>query len=510
MTQTTQVEEASLKRGKLGTGAVAFMIIAASAPLTVLAGGTPTSYAVSGLLGVPLGFLAFGLIIGLFAVGYGRMSAYIRNSGAFYEYVSQGLGIRQGIAAAILALVSYNLMQIGLYGIFGFSASAAVAAITGFVIPWWVTGGAAWLLVGVLGMSNIDFSAKVLAVLVTIEFIVVFGVSIFGFSSAPEGVSTMPLAPDQFFTTGIGVLLAFTMAAFMGFESGAIYSEEAKDPERTISRATNIAVVVVALFYAVSAWAMAVGIGPSQVIDQAREYGPDLLFVWLGQTSPTISNLVHVLFATSILAALLAFHNAAARYFFALGRSGVLPKVFAKTGQSGAPVVGSGAQSALSLLVVAIFAIAGAGSELGELFPVLTLFTWFTNAAGFGIVFLMLVTSIAVIRWATENHPHFHPFVRLIAPALAAVGLGVVTILIMMNFDIMIGDTGPAALVWVMPGIVLGSGLFGLIWGEYLLRKGRIRSADGELDADSRRDADIPLDVPDEHIGAPKTPVPVP
>lgn len=49
MTQTTQVEEASLKRGKLGTGAVAFMIIAASAPLTVLAGGTPTSYAVSGL-----------------------------------------------------------------------------------------------------------------------------------------------------------------------------------------------------------------------------------------------------------------------------------------------------------------------------------------------------------------------------------------------------------------------------------------------------------------------------
>ncbi len=502
MTQTTHVEETSLKTGKLGTGAVAFMIIAASAPLTVLAGGTPTSYAVSGLLGVPLGFLAFGLIIGLFAIGYGRMSAYIRNSGAFYEYVSRGLGLRQGIAAAILALVSYNLMQIGLYGIFGFSASAAIAAITGVVVPWGVTGGAAWLLVGLLGMSNIDFSAKVLAILVTIEFIVVIGASIFGFATAPEGISTAPLAPDQFLTGGIGVLLAFTMAAFMGFESGAIYSEEAKDPERTVSRATNIAVIVVALFYAVSAWAMAVGIGPSRVIDQAREYGPDLLFVWIGQHSPAIANLVHVLFATSILAALLAFHNAAARYFFALGRSGVLPEVFAKTGKSGAPIVGSGAQSVLSLLVVAIFAIAGLGSELGELFPVLTLFTWFTNAAGFGIVFLMAVTSIAVIRWAKEHHPDFHPFVRLVAPALAAAGLALVTVLILMNFDIMIGDTGPAALVWAMPGVVLGSGLIGLIWGEFLLKRGHIRSVDGELDT-----GDV-VSESNERIGAPKTPPP--
>lgn len=393
-------------------------------------------------------------------------------------------------------------MQIGLYGIFGFSASAAIAAMTGVVIPWWGTGGATWLLVGLLGMSNIDFSAKVLAILVTIEFIVVIGASIFGFATAPEGISTAPLAPDQFLTGGIGVLLAFTMAAFMGFESGAIYSEEAKDPERTISRATNIAVIVVALFYAVSAWAMAVGIGPSQVIDQAREYGPDLLFVWIGQHSPAIANLVHVLFATSILAALLAFHNAAARYFFALGRSGVLPEVFAKTGKSGAPIVGSGAQSVLSLLVVAIFAIAGLGSELGELFPVLTLFTWFTNAAGFGIVFLMAVTSIAVIRWAKEHHPDFHPFVRLVAPALAAAGLAVVTVLILMNFDIMIGDTGPAALVWVMPGVVLGSGLIGLIWGEFLLKRGRIRSVDGELDT-----GDV-VSESDERIGAPKTPTP--
>ncbi|MDK8351122.1 hypothetical protein QP786_04050, partial [Gleimia europaea] len=57
---------------------------------------------------------------------------------------------------------------------------------------------------------------------------------------------------------------------------------------------------------------------------------------------------------------------------------------------------------------------------------------------------------------------------------LAAIGLAVVTALILANFDIMIGDTGPAALVWIMPGVVLGSGLVGLVWGEYLLRKQRV------------------------------------
>ena len=105
-------EKAALKKGRLSTTALVFIIIAASAPLTVLAGGVPTSFAVSGLLGVPLGYLVLGVILVLFAVGYGRMSSRIQNSGAFYAYVSEGLGNRQGIAAAILALVAYNMMQI--------------------------------------------------------------------------------------------------------------------------------------------------------------------------------------------------------------------------------------------------------------------------------------------------------------------------------------------------------------------------------------------------------------
>lgn len=479
----------SLKRGKLSTASLVFMIIAASAPLTVLAGGAPTNYAVAGLLGVPVGYIVLGLLLILFAVGYGRMASKVQNSGAFYVYIARGLGLRQGIAGAILALVSYNLMQIGLYGLFGFSAANAVASLTGLAVPWWVMGAIGWVLVALLGVNNIDFSAKVLGVIVGLEFLVVILFSILALSNAPEGVSADGWEPAQFFTPGIGVLLAFTMAAFMGFESGAIYSEETRDPERTVPRATYIALSVIAIFYAFSAWALQMGVGPANIVGESQTFGPDLVFVWLAEHSQIASDMASLLFVTSLIAALIAFHNAAARYFFSLGRSGVLPGPFGRSGNNGAPIGGSVAQSVLSAVVVAIFALLGRGSELGELFPVMTLFTWFTNAAAFGLTFLVAVTSFAVCVWANRNHPEYHIFVRTIAPLLAGIGMAVVTALILMNFDLMM-DSEDLFMIWIMPAIILGSGVIGLLWGEILIRRGT-----GNLDAISGTGAAAPVEA---------------
>ncbi|MDO5619627.1 APC family permease [Kocuria sp.] len=469
--QTREADTPALARRHLSTTALVFMIIAASAPLTVLAGGVPTNFAVSGLLGVPVTYLVLGVVLVLFAAGYGAMSSHVQNAGAFYAYITEGLGNRQGIAAALLALVSYNMMQIGLYGLFGFALSNALTTWTGLNIPWWAAAGIGWVLVGILGINSVDLSAKVLGVLVALEFVVVIVVSVISIGTAPEGLSTQTLQPDQFLASGIGVLLAFGIAAFMGFESGAIYSEETKDPRRTVARATYIAVGVIALFYAASAWAFAMGIGPSTVIDQSREFGPDLVFVWLAGQSPLLAELANVLFITSLLAALIAFHNAAARYFFALGRSRVLPRYLAGSTTSGAPAAGSLTQSLLALVVVAVFAVAGTGHELGPLFPVVTLFTWLTNAAAFGLVFLLAVTSVAVIAWFTKDHHGYGLWTRMIAPGLAAIALMIVAILILANFDIMIDAEGRSPLVVVMPGIIIGTGVLGLIWGEVIRRR---------------------------------------
>lgn len=457
-------ERTSLQRGQLGTTALVFMIIAASAPLTVLAGGAPTNFAVSGLLGLPLSYLVLGVILILFSVGYAAMSSRIHNAGAFYAYISHGLGPRQGIAAALLALVSYNMLQVGLYGLFGFSLAAAIFTWTSVQLPWWLVGAIGWLLVALMGVRKVDFSARVLGVLVVLEFLVVLVVMGYALFNAPEGLSTVSLRPGDFMAPGVGVLLAFSIAAFMGFESGAIYSEETRDPRRTVARATYIAVAVIAVFYGISTWALAMGVGPGSVIDEARQHGPDLVFMWLSQHSPLLADVAHLLFVTSIFAALLAFHNAAARYFFALGRSRVLPAQLGRLGENGAPVAGSLAQSVVGLVIVVVFALAGSNSELGELFPVITLFTWFSTAAAFGLVFLMAITSVAVLAWFRKNHHGFGVFTRIIAPTVAAVAMVIVAILILINFDIMIGEESPRMMVFIMPGIILGTGVLGALW----------------------------------------------
>jgi amino acid transporter len=118
----------TLSRRTLGVPAITLMIIAASAPLTVVAGGVPTSFAVTESMAVPVGFLLLAVMIVIFAVGFTAMGRFITNSGAFYAYVSQGIGRPLGVGTSFVALVAYNAMQVGIYGLFGFQLSLFIEA----------------------------------------------------------------------------------------------------------------------------------------------------------------------------------------------------------------------------------------------------------------------------------------------------------------------------------------------------------------------------------------------
>ena len=114
--------------------------------------------------------------------------------------------------------------------------------------------------------------------------------------------------------------------------------------------------------------------------------GADRLGAFWGDTAS-------LLFATSLFAALLSFHNAVARYTFALGRERVLPRAFGRVQpRTGAPWISSIVQTVLALSVVSVFALAGAD-------PVLKLFTWLTNMGALGVLLLMCLTSFAVVAY---------------------------------------------------------------------------------------------------------------
>ncbi|WP_356833774.1 APC family permease [Arthrobacter sp. APC 3897] len=462
-----------LGKRRLGVPALVFMIIAASAPLTVVAGGVTSNYAVTGLTGIPLSFIVLGAVLLLFTVGYSAMSRQIHNAGAFYAYIARGLGKPAGVGAAWVALMAYNAMQIGIYGMFGFALSSFISGLTGAEPAWWLCALAGWVVVAVLGVNKVDLSARVLGTVVALEFLVVIVYDLLSVAGAPEGISAASLAPSGLFTAGVGAALAFSIAAFMGFESGAIYNEEVKDPRNTARRATFIAIMIIAGFYAFSAWAMSVGEGDSRVIARSAELGPDLVFVFLAERVPAWAvDLSSLLFVTSLLAALVAFHNVVARYFFALGREGVLPPALAATSRrTQAPVVGSLAQSGIAAVVLVAFAAAGNGSEAGPLFPVVTLFTWLTNMGAFGLVLLMALTSFAVVGYLGRHGADCSTWTRLLAPTTAGIALMALFAVIVANFDVLIGLEEAGTLGWLLPVIVLAPGLIGMLWALELRRR---------------------------------------
>ena len=59
------------------------------------------------------------MILAIFAAGYVAMARHVTSAGAFYAFVSQGIGRVIGVAAALVALLAYSCLQIGLYGALG-------------------------------------------------------------------------------------------------------------------------------------------------------------------------------------------------------------------------------------------------------------------------------------------------------------------------------------------------------------------------------------------------------
>src|SRR2546423_419391 len=148
----------------------------------------------------------------------------------------------------------------------------------------------------------------------------------------PEGYSWTSFAPSTFFHGAPGIAIMFAVASFIGFEATAIYSEEARDPKRTIPAATYIAVLVIGVFYAVSSWTVVIAYGPTRVEAAAGADTAGLVFSAGSQYLGTVyADIMNILLLTSLFASLLAFHNAVARYLYALGRQGVAPAALART-----------------------------------------------------------------------------------------------------------------------------------------------------------------------------------
>ena len=470
MATITRTEEASavvaaLRRNSLGVPSVIFFLLGAVGPLLVVAGVIPTFFAVTGLVAAPAFFLAVGLVLGVFAVGYVAMSRRIQNAGAFYAFVRWGLGRPLGVAAALVAVVAYTMLQVGLFGMFGPSMSVWAGDNLGWDLPWYGWALIAWAVVAVLGLREIRLSAKVLAALSVVEIAVIVAISVSGLTHpGPGGVSLATLSPSNLIVPGIGAAGVMATLGFVGFESAPVFGEEARDHRRTVAVATYVTLGLITAVYVVASLAMTTHYGADQVVTAAGQHGPEMLFTLAGTV---VANTGRALFLTSLFAALLAFHNAVGRYMFSLGREAVLPQGFGRTGRrSGSPWVASVVQSTLALLVICLYAIAGWD-------PIVELFFWLGTTGGFGVLILLALTSISVIAYFARNQHGESIWRRAVAPAVAALLLVTMVVLALANYATLLGVPDDALTATLLPASFAVPAVVGVVWALTLRARRR-------------------------------------
>ncbi|MEV1048788.1 APC family permease [Streptomyces sp. NPDC049916] len=468
---TYKGEERALRANRLGTPGLLLSVVAASAPLMVVAGVMPTVFGVMGVVGQPLLYLILGVVLMLFGLGYAEMSRHVHNAGAFYAYIARGLGPTAGAGASLVALVAYSAMQVGIYGILGFEVSVIFATYLGIEVAWWVPALVSAAVVGVLGWLKIDLNAKVLGVLLVIEcaLVVIFDVAAVS-KPGPEGLSLSAFNPETLTGAGLGTALCFCVAAFVGFEQAPVYAEETSRPQIVVSRVMFLAVGYAALFLAVSSWALTVAAGPGSIAGSSLTEGPGLLFgLTEERLGSTFTDVLHILFVTGMFAALLSFHNVVARYAFAMGREGLLPARFGRVNRaSGAPGSGSLLQSAISVAIVLVFALTDDRPSGDPTAPVLRLFTWMGNVGALGVILLMAAASFAVIAFFVKRGAGRAQAPRLVASGLAGLALLTIAVFTVRDFDVLVGSGPGSVLSRLLPGVILLALVGGLVYGAVL------------------------------------------
>jgi amino acid transporter len=455
-----------LADGRLGTAGVLFFALAAATPLTVVATGVPAAYA-GGLLVVPLIFLAVGLILLVFSVGYGAMARRAPTAGALYSFVARGLGRPLGISAAWIALLSYNALQIGLYGAVGAAAAPLLASWFGSTLPWWQVALACWALVALLGVVRVEVAGWLLAVLVLAETVVITG-----FSAAnvlhPAGrritlETLVPTGVPDADRPALGLLLIGATLAFVGFETTAAYGEEVRRPRRAIPRATYLAVLLLALLYAGAAWALSVGTGRADLTTASAARGPELIFdLAATRLAPWAVTLGRALLLTGLIAAMIALHHTIARYLFALGRDRVLPAWLTSTAaRTRAPWAASLTQTVMAGTVIGGDALAGVDPR--------TQLAGLLGAIGsLGVLLLLLAASLAALLFLNRAPNGENAWSRFLAPGLSTVAFGTLGYLAFVNLHGLLGVEAGDPLTRIIPGAFAVVVLLGIGYGVAL------------------------------------------
>ncbi|GGW45793.1 MULTISPECIES: APC family permease [Streptomyces] len=469
-----------LKPNAVGLLGVVFMAVATAAPITAMTGNVPFMVSSGNGIGAPASYLVAMVVLAIFSVGFTSMAKHITATGAFYGFISHGLGRSAGLASGLLATFAYVVFEPALIGIFSTFATTTLKDQSGLDVPWWAFA-VLMLAVNTMGTwFGVSVAEKLLVVLLATEVTILaaMAISVALHGGGPDGFTFGPVNPvNAFQGTSAGLGLFFAFWSWVGFESTAMYGEESRDPKKIIPKATMISVLGVGVFYVLVSWMAITGNGEKEAVAAASSANPLALFFdpteqYVGHWAVVV---MQWLMITGSLACGMAFHNCAARYMYALGREGVLPSLKNTVGRTharhGSPHIAGLVQSLISAVLLGAFWLAGKDPYTGTYVLLAILGTM-------AILVVQAVCSFAVLAYFRSHHPESrHWFKTFTAPLLGGVAMLAVVALLVSNMSVAAGPESDSVVLKATPWIVGLIAVAGFGYAQYLKRRSPERYA---------------------------------
>lgn len=319
----------ALRSNAVGLGGAVIMSAALMGPAVSVYFNPQVSAANAGVA-TPFVFVLGMVVMLVVANGVMQMAGAFPSAGAFYTYVSRGIGPRSGFVTGALMFAAYALLvpaELALIGIY----THDVLADIGVQVPWAVVSLVFLGLLIFLSLEGITGSLRTAMILFSAEVIVIVLLStIVLVKGGAHGLTAAPLNPAQSPNglSGIALGMVFAILSFVGFEAATTLGEEVRDARRNVPRGMVLALLFVGAIYLFCTYSEMVGFGTSGVGALVKDAAP---FTTLADTyAPWLKLLVGLAGISSIFAVTMNTNNGIVRIIFAMSREGMLPHGLSK------------------------------------------------------------------------------------------------------------------------------------------------------------------------------------
>ena len=203
---------------------------------------------------VALVYIVATVVMTFTAVSYMRMSREVPRAGTVFAYASAGIGKPAGFIAGWMILLDYLFIPSVAYLFTGIALNSIFPAL-----PVWVFVAVAVVLTTGLNLAGVKIASRVitgvvLAEVAVLALVLVLGIAYLVSHGPTRGWLTPLTGVDAFSMTAVLAAVSVAVLSYLGFDSLATFSEEAKGGPRIVGRATLICLILAGVLFVAQTW----------------------------------------------------------------------------------------------------------------------------------------------------------------------------------------------------------------------------------------------------------------